>query len=55
MHIGLTKLFENDAPNIEFNIEERLRLRSIGLNWDEKGEIKRAIVVDKDNKDEEDP
>ncbi len=55
MHIGATRLIEDGAPNTEFDAEERLYPGSIGLDWDERGEIEKTIAIDKDNKNEEDP
>lgn len=54
MYIGLTRLFEDGAPNAKFDVKGKLRPGSIDLNWDEKSEIERAIAADEGDKDEKD-
>ena len=53
MHIGLTRLLENDASNAKFDIYGRLYPGSTGFDWDNSTKIKDAIGADKDDKDEE--
>lgn len=54
MYIRLTRLLEDSALNAEFDVKERLCQRCIGLDWDKSDEIKKAFVMDEDNKEEED-
>lgn len=55
MHIGPTKLFKTGAPNAGFDAKQRLYPGSTGLDQDESGKIEKAIIANKDNKDEKDP
>lgn len=54
MYIWPTWLLEDHAFNAKFYIEGRFHLGSTSLNWNKRGKIKKAIAVDKDDKDEED-
>lgn len=51
MHIKSTKLLEDSTPNAKFNADEKLRLGSTGLDWDDSAQIEKAIATNKDNKD----
>lgn len=52
MHIRPTRLLENSIAYVELDADKRLRIESIGLNWDDNIKIKEAIAVDEDNEDE---
>lgn len=53
IHIGTTRLLEDGAPNIEFDVEGKFCPRSTNSDLDEKGKIERAIAANKDDKDED--
>lgn len=52
MHIGPTKLFEDNALNTKFDKDKILYTRFTDLNWDDSAKIKEAIPVRKNNEDE---
>lgn len=54
IYIRPTRLLENGTSNAEFDVERRFYPRSIGLDWDKRGKIKKTIIVNKNNKNEKD-
>lgn len=56
MHIGLTKLSENNAAIADYDLEGRHCRWSQGLDWGNDKKIEEAVANAEDNKDEaEDP
>lgn len=53
MHIGLTRLWKNNTPNTKFDADEKLRSESTGLEWDDSTKIKKAILANKDDENQE--
>lgn len=51
MHIRPTRLLKSGAPNTKFDVDGRLRTRSISLDWDDSAKIQEVITMEKDNKD----
>lgn len=50
MHIESTRLLEDNALNVEFDVDRRLDLQSTSLDWNDSSKIEKAITIDKDNK-----
>lgn len=55
MHIKPIRIFEDAAPNTEIDAKWRIRPKSTSLDWNDSNEIKKVIVVDKNDEDVEDP
>lgn len=53
MHIEPIRFLENGTSNVEFIINGRFRLKFLSLNWDDNAKIKKAIAIDKNNKNKE--
>lgn len=53
IYIGPTRLWEDGAPNAEFEADGRFYPGSTNLNWDDNAIIGEAIAANKDNKDED--
>lgn len=51
IHIGSTRLLENSALYAEYNLEERLHRRYIGLDWGGSVKHKEALATNNDDKD----
>lgn len=52
IYIRPTRLLKDRIPNTEFDADEKLYPRSIGLDWDDSGKIEEAIATDEDDEDE---
>lgn len=56
MHIELTKFFEIDPFNVEYDLEKRLYERCANTNWGNNDEIKEVIAANiNKNNDKKDP
>lgn len=53
MHIRAIKLLEDGALNAKFDVDGRLHPRSTSLDQDNNTKIKKAITINKNNKDKE--
>lgn len=52
MYIRLTRFLEDGAPNTKFDGDGRPYTGFIDLDWNNNAKIKKAIIMDKNNKDE---
>lgn len=51
IYIGSSRLLKNGAFNAKFDVDKRLHLMFIGLDWDKNDKIEEAIATYEDNQD----